>query len=252
MAANQGNSRAMAKTLSFAWNVKERGRTRMFLAIVLATVIFILGGLYLRIVVPVSIAVDGRRLSGIELVSLEDGDPIVRRLYEETMRPSLSLERNDDSVPLLDDLFAQLGLSDDESEEIRLHPPIDLTPELQWPEASVEQKLSLPALPTSAPRPEVTYQRSNWVVELRGKGAEKERFPVKALPWNGELPIDREREMLAVLDEEGKTVMASLLGERDDELEVAVRQVWEHWLAENSVQGGFAGILQLEFKKAEE
>lgn len=241
-------------SLTFAWKVCEGTGARLCLATLLALLVFGLAGMSLRIVVPSSIAEDGRRLPEAQLVVVNaDSDPSLRRLLAENEVPSLAVAEAVGEAPLIDDLLAQLGLTEQEVRRVDLYPAPRIAPILAWPQRA-DTSLTLPPPPEVVESAPIVRNTRPWRVRLTATGPLAELFGEGEFPWTRGGGIVPQREFFVTVDPSGRTVVASLLGEAEPAVEADLRRLWErHLMGREQPREVLSGVVAVEFfQKAED
>lgn len=254
MSVTSPRVREKQASLTFAWTTCEGDGARLCLATLLALLVFGLAGMSLRIVVPSSIAKDGRHLPEAQLLVVNaDTDPSVLRLLAKNEVPSLAVEEAVGEAPLIDDLLAQLGLTEQEASAIDLYPTPHLAPILAWPRQA-NANLTLPPLPKVVEQAPIVQKIRPWRVRLTAAGSLAELFGEAEFPWPRGGGRDPQREFFVTVDPSGRTVVASLLGEAEPAMEADLRRLWERHLAGRMPpQEVLSGVVAVEFfQKAED
>lgn len=228
----KGNARELPQ--AFPWQEGPFSRFRMVAALLLASLVTILLGTFLRVTVPSQIQDDGPFLDSVKMIPVTaKSDPSLLRLLEKGNVPSLGSDEILLETPLSDDLLAQIGLANEKSPKLRLveAPVTDL--EQPWPLRESGELVLPKAPPVEMPVPLLSAEAQQWFVRLEAADDASQPFlpDAKAFRWDGEVPLDVETDFTLVIGSEGGLVLALPNEEMEAAIALQVRNLLQRWVS---------------------
>ena len=241
------------KELTFAWTRGDQALIRFWIALFLATVIFLAIWFSVRVKVPAAMAPDRMRVDPVQLIEVsKDSHPSLRNLLADKKLPSLGGDEGIADAPMLEGMLSLLGLEEESGRPLSPYPEPIIQPNLVWPKEE-QDDFTLPPLPeiVASPRPQMAEQTDlEWEVSLKGQGKLGELLKEKILPWDGAVPAIRSLVWSVVVNEEGALAFAGALDSENAAVEQEIREKLQRLFESEFLgEGNLSGVVELKFEK---
>ena len=245
--------------LTFAWLRGDESLVRFWVALVLASLIFIGAWLGIRVMVPVAMTPDRPRVEKAQLLLMNaKNDPGLLALMTSQRLPSLGVQESVGDAPLVEDILRQLSLSEEVEEEVYLYPAPEVTPTLAWPQEG-EMVLAFPELPSPRKQDWPKWgdgPAARWSLEIAAAGSRGKILEGASFFWEGAAPVEKSFTWWLVFDDWGELSSALAVGILEEGVEAEMRKQLVLFFSKADLDlrlalGSFVGEVELRFKKEE-
>ena len=244
-----------ADGLTFAWLRGDESVVRLWVSVFLAFVLFVAASFLLRVLVPVSVAVDPPQVSKAQLILVSpESHPSLKSFLEAGNLPSLGIKESAGDVPLVGEMLALLGLEEEEKAVIQLYPAPEIVPELAWPSKEGKGLTLLPLEAISEESwPTVSGPGEGWVIQFEAKGELGQLFEGEVFPWPMGEPVRRETLWSVAFDSDGALVFASAIESLDVKSDREIRRLLESFFEDrHSLRVTAPSLIKVRIKEKKE